>query len=178
MKFITLLSLVLLAALLGGIYGALYDQLTYTISPEFFTKFRFEMFKITPEINNRGAVAYIGFLNTWKAGAVLGAVLALAGLINADNKRMFRHTMLAFGITLFTAFVTGLLGWLVSGSLNQTGIDPELHILDTISFHKVITMNNFSYAGGVAGMFIGIFYQLYSHKRFKDDQVKLHKEIY
>jgi len=167
MRIFTLLLLIFLASLIGGVYGALYDQLTYTISPEFFSKFRFERFNIDPDMNERVGAALVGFRNTWKTGMILGAVLAFAGLINTDHKRMFRYTSRAFFMTLAIAFIAGLIGWPINASTMQADPSAELNIIDKAAFKTVVNMNNFSYAGGVIGMFVGIFYQLYSHKRYK-----------
>lgn len=38
-KFLMFLLTIALAPLIGGLYGILHDQLTYTISPEYYTKF-------------------------------------------------------------------------------------------------------------------------------------------
>ncbi len=35
---------VFLGALIGGAYGAVHDQLTYSVSPEYFTAFKFHQF--------------------------------------------------------------------------------------------------------------------------------------
>ena len=35
---------IFIAVLLAGIYGMLHDQVTYSISPEYFTVFKFEQF--------------------------------------------------------------------------------------------------------------------------------------
>ncbi|WP_321516153.1 hypothetical protein [Marinifilum fragile] len=45
-KFLTLLLLILIASMLGGVYGMLHDQITYTISEEYYTKFKFIQFGI------------------------------------------------------------------------------------------------------------------------------------
>ena len=167
MRIFTLIGLVLFASLIGGVYGAVYDQLTYSISPEFFTKFRFELFNPDPTMNTRLAVAWIGFLNTWKTGAIIGGVLALTGMINLDYKRMFKFSVYAFLIAMVIAFATGLIGWSVSPLANQEDPGVELNILDKVAFKTVVNMNNFSYAGGVIGMFVGVFYQLYGHRRYR-----------
>jgi MFS family permease len=167
MRIFILLLLIIIASFIGGIYGALYDQITYAISPEFFSKFRFERFNIDPDMNERIGAAMVGFKNTWKTGMILGAVLALAGLINADYKKMFRYTMRAFLITLAIAFIAGLTGWLVGFPDMHPDPATELNIIDKDAFKTVENMNNFSYAGGVIGMFVGIFLQLYQHKKYK-----------
>jgi hypothetical protein len=167
MKVIALIGLIIFSSLLGGIYGAIYDQLTYSISPEFFTKFRFELFNVDPAMNTRLTVARIGFLNTWKAGSIIGSVLALTGMINADYKRMIRFSIYAFVIALTIAYITGLIGWAVSPLASQDDPGMELNILNKDAFKTVVNMNNFSYAGGVVGMLVGIFYQLYGHRKYR-----------
>jgi hypothetical protein len=39
-----LVGYTILGAALGGIYGVLHDQLTYTIGPEYFTRLKFDQF--------------------------------------------------------------------------------------------------------------------------------------
>lgn len=178
MRIVVLVSLILLAALTGGVYGALYDQLTYSISPEFFTKFRFGLFNLDPDMDERMAVAKIGFINTWKTGAVLGGILAFAGLINANYKHMFKYTVQAFLITLLIAFATGMIGWGVGPMGDE--LDPDfaaMNIVDVKSFKTVLNMNNFSNAGGVIGMLVGIFHQLYCHKKYKVKQMVIDQEL-
>ena len=168
MKILVLFLLIVLAAVAGGMYGALYDQITYSISPEFFTKFRFtaSTFNIDPSAGRLGA-AKVGFLNTWKTGLVIGGILALTGLINREIKMMIGNTSRAFMLVLTVAFIVGLIGWSVGPLPGQADPDPALNITDREAFKTVINMNNFSYAGGVIGMFLGIFYQLYKHKVYK-----------
>jgi hypothetical protein len=177
MRILTLIGLILLASLIGGVYGALYDQLTYSISPEFFTKFRFQLFSPDPATNKRLVVAWIGFLNTWKTGAIIGGGLALTGMINLDYKRMFKFSIYAFLIALTIAFVTGIIGWSVSPLASQADPGPELNILDKDAFKTVVNMNNFSYAGGVIGMFVGALYQLYGHRKYRMQQSLLNNEL-
>ncbi|MFT6321394.1 MAG: hypothetical protein ACJAT4_002324 [Granulosicoccus sp.] len=40
-KFLAFLLILILAPVLAGIYGIIYDQITYTISPEYYIKFKF-----------------------------------------------------------------------------------------------------------------------------------------
>ncbi len=60
-RIVIVLSLILSAALIGGLYGALYDQFTYSVSSEFFTKMRFTYFGVTDDTFTRWEVAKIGF---------------------------------------------------------------------------------------------------------------------
>ena len=83
-KLIALILLLIIAPILGGVYGIVHDQITYTISNEYYSKFKFIQFGLdnwgmgenigtenTPEIklnNPRIGAAIVGFLATWWVG--------------------------------------------------------------------------------------------------------------
>ena len=64
-KLIALLLLFLAALLLCGIFGALHDQVSYTISREYFTLFKFRQFGIDSGVAERLGAASVGFQATW-----------------------------------------------------------------------------------------------------------------
>ncbi|MBH8569610.1 hypothetical protein KB206_11995 [Microvirga sp. STS02] len=177
-KILTLILIVIIAALIGGIYGAIHDQLTYTISPEYYTKFKFIQFELVDEgpeahlSNPRLGVAAVGALATWWMGVLIGSVLGLVGLTHANWKTMLRVTLRAFVITMSMAFVIGVIG-LIYGRLFLANdpIDsfsnwfiPD-NIIDFKSFVTVGSMHNFSYAGGVIGLVAGAIYSLGQKKK-------------
>ena len=58
-----------LGAVLAGLYGILHDEITYTISPEYFTRLKFYQFDYADfGLPPRVLVAEIGFLATWWVG--------------------------------------------------------------------------------------------------------------
>ena len=177
-KFLTLILIVIIAALTGGIYGAIHDQLTYTISPEYYTKFKFIQFELVDEgleahlSNPRLWVAAVGVLATWWMGVLIGFVLGLIGLAHANWKTMFRVTLRAFAITMSVAFVIGIMG-LIYGRLFLANAPVESfsnwfipdNIIDFKSFVTVGSMHNFSYAGGLIGLAAGVIYSLGKRNR-------------
>lgn len=52
-KFALLPVLLAAGCLISGVYGALHDQISYTVSPEYFHAFKFRQFAIPPELQNR-----------------------------------------------------------------------------------------------------------------------------
>ena len=172
-KFLTLILIVIIAALTGGIYGAIHDQLTYTISPEYYTKFKFIQFELVDEgpeahlSNPRLWVAAVGVMATWWMGILIGFVLGLVGLTHTNWKTMLRVTLRAFVITMSIAFVIGIIG-LIYGRLFLANDPIESfsnwfipdNIIDFKSFVTVGSMHNFSYAGGIIGLVAGIVYSL------------------
>lgn len=62
-------GLALAGAVVAGSYGILHDQLTYTLSPEYFTRLKFSQFAWAEfGLSPRLWVAEIGFLATWWVG--------------------------------------------------------------------------------------------------------------
>jgi len=168
-KFLILLLIIVIAPLIGGLYGILHDQLTYTISPEYYTKFKFYQFGLMDMGNEaifpnpRIEVSTVGFMATWWMGLPIGLILGLVGLVHKDSNQMFRATMKAIIITVIVAFATGLAG-LAYGKLHlaDTGVNWWLpdNLIDTKNFIAVGSMHNFSYFGGLTGLIAGIIYSV------------------
>ncbi len=175
-KFLILLLIIILAPMIGGMYGIIHDQLTYSISEEYYTKFKFIQFGLVdPGIENvvqrpRLYASIVGFLATWWMGLPIGIILGLVGLMHADYKLMFNYTMQAILITLIVAFTIGLVG-LVYGELilAKTGVNwwlPE-NLVDVRNFISVGSMHNFGYVGGITGLIVGIIYIVRQTRRLK-----------
>lgn len=171
-KLLTLILIIGLAPVIGGLYGILHDQLTYTISPEYYTKFKFYQFGLM-DIGNeaifpnpRIEVSAVGFMATWWMGLPIGLILGLVGLVHKDNKQMFRATLKA----IFVAFATGLIG-LAYGKLYlaDTGVDWWLpdNLIDTKNFIAVGSMHNFSYLGGLTGLIAGTIYSVRQKRKYE-----------
>ena len=182
-KFGVLLLTILLTPLLAGLYGILHDQLTYTISHEYYTKFKFIQFGLWDRegeaifSNPRLAVAKVGFLATWWTGIFIGLGHGLTGLIHPDSKTMIKVISKATFITLLIALLTGLFG-LAYGKIHlaQTGVNwwlPE-NLLDKENFISVGSMHNFSYLGGLLGLILGIIYQIRQKRKTTSNTKTLH----
>lgn len=149
--------------LLAGTYGIVHDQITYSISPEYFTKFKYLPFGFEPEWfgGHRSTVAVIGFLATWWTGIFIGLGLGLTALIFKDHKTMWQAVRKAILMTLCFAAATGLFGFLYGKFvLIKSGVDWWLpdDLIDKDAFITVGSIHNFSYLGGLLGLVAGIFY--------------------
>ncbi|MBJ7883085.1 hypothetical protein JEM65_20875 [Gelidibacter salicanalis] len=151
--------------ILAGIYGILHDQLSYSISPEYFTKFKFEQFGFVEYgfENEHATVAIIGFWATWWTGLIIGAVNGIVGLIQPSSKIMWKSVYGATIRTLGIAVGIGLLG-ILFGKFIISGINTDWNIpksvTDRNAFLTVGTMHNFSYIGGLIGLIFGTIYQV------------------
>ena len=161
-KPIIFLFLVGLAALTAAIFGALHNQLSYTVGPSYFTDFKFRQFDISSDLPDRIGAAWVGVQASWWMGILVGLPAFLIGLFIVPQ----RQTYLAAGIgaiglvltfTLFAA-LAGLIGGLVA---DRTGLlDPYLQLpehLDRSEFLRAGFMHNASYLGAALGGLIAIW---------------------
>ena len=76
----------LVGAVIAGVYGTLHDQFTFTISPEYFTKLKFDQFRwANLGLPERVFVAEIGFLATWWVGFFCAAGSSPAAILPASR---------------------------------------------------------------------------------------------
>ena len=164
-KFGVFTATTFIAILLSGLYGILHDQVTYSISPEYFTKFKYQQFGFEAAAfgGHRQTVAVIGFLASWWMGIFIGILLGLTGLIFSNYKIMRKAIMNGIKVTLITAILFAIFGFLWGKYyLLNAGVDwllPE-GLADRNNFIIVGSVHNFSYLGGVAGILFGIIYMV------------------
>ena len=162
-KLGVLILVVVVSALLAGVYGIIHDQITYSISHEYFTKFKYAQFGFEPAWfgGDRPTVVVIGFLATWWVGAFIGTVLGLLGMLFSQAAAMQKALAKAIGLVYCTAIVAGGAGFLYGKyHLTNTGVKWWLpaDLIDANAFITVGSIHNFSYAGGLLGLIIGALY--------------------
>src|ERR1700694_4054811 len=90
-KLAVYLSFIVAAMLAAGIFGAFHDQISYSVAPEYFTRFKFLQFKLLdPTVPERVRVAQVGFLASWWMGLPLGLLIGLGGFLQQTAGRMMR----------------------------------------------------------------------------------------
>ncbi|MBX7241548.1 MAG: hypothetical protein K1X92_07355 [Bacteroidia bacterium] len=180
-KFWVLILFLIISPIIGGLYGGLHDQFTYTISPEYYTKFKFYQFGLMDMGNEaifpnpRIEVFAVGFMATWWMGLPIGLILGLVGLVHSEWKDMFNVTIKAIIITITVAFITGLIGlgfgYFFLSNQPITEFEnwylPE-NLVDYKNFIRVGSMHNFSYLGGLIGLISGIIYSIKEKNRLKN----------
>ncbi|NNT71744.1 hypothetical protein HKT18_05880 [Flavobacterium sp. IMCC34852] len=161
--------IVVISVLIASVYGALHDQVTYSISSEYFTIFKFDQFGFTDWGNNnpRPTTALIGVLATWWVGLFIGVFQGLVALIHKTPRLMFKYAFRAVLITLGVTIIFGLIGYIAETFNPQTYPDCcfPYSIKDGKSFHIVGSIHNYGFAGGEIGAFIGIVYQIIMKRR-------------
>ena len=174
MKLVTFVALLAAAAVLAAVYGALHDQISFTVAPEYFTLFKFQQFALwgVGDMPPRLGVAVVGILATWWVGLFAGVIIAAAGLFHRTAPAMVRSTLRAYGVLAVIAFAAGLVGfaygWVIAGG----GAAPHFAewwrpegLTTPRRFYAVGSMHNASYLGGAVGVLIAVAYQVRAARR-------------
>lgn len=164
LRIFILISLIFCGTLMSCLYGILHDQITYTISPEFYNLVRFPQHQIASDAARWGAMQ-IAVINSWKIGFIISLVLSCMGLIHFNNRKIIRFTLESFAIVVVTAASIACLSFLF-GLLNHF---DESKLAETVvqkgNFLLVQSIHNSTYIGGLIGMFVGIYWQFYRRKK-------------
>jgi hypothetical protein len=152
-------------ALIAGGYGILHDQLTYSISPEYFTEFKAAQF---PHVDfsrpGRVCAAQIGFMATWWVGFIAGWFLARLTVPHLPGKVAARWCRQAFVLLIVVAALAGLAGagvgwWETRSSWGPAGEIGEWQdyahsygVRNVPAFIRAAYIHNGSYLGALLGL--------------------------
>jgi hypothetical protein len=170
-----MLAITFLGALLGGIYGALHDQVSYSISPEYFTKMKFQQFWYAnfgwPQ---RVYASEVGFLASWWVGAIGAWLLARLGLDGFPPAMRRRYVAKAFAIVFGSAVIIGgaglLLGTIVSHQSDLSGwkeFKDAFDLQELPSFVIVAYLHAASYLGALVGVIAAGVYVWRAERRMR-----------
>lgn len=142
-------------ALIAGCFGILHDQITFTISPEYFTRMKFDQFRCADfGFPQWVFVAEIGFLATWWVGLIAAWFLARIALPKFKNpgEMVIAAMVKILGITI----LFGIAGYFLGPSLlhDRSGWRDSLEsmgVTDVTAFHRVAGIHLGSYAGAFLG---------------------------
>lgn len=176
-KFILLPVLLGAGCLISGLYGALHNQISYTVSPDYFHAFKFPQFDVAMNLRDRVGASIVGWQASWWMGVFVGIPVLLIGLVMPDARTYFTRILAAFAVVAVTALVVGL-GALAYASCCITASNLPQHsfpagVTDKVAFARAGTMHNFSYLGGFVGIFTASAYLVAERIRIKRRQSRL-----
>jgi amino acid transporter len=161
-KLAVYLLFVVLAIVVSGLYGILHDQISYTVAPEYFTKFKFRQFgMVDTPLPERVRASLIGFLASWWMGIPIGLLVGAAGFIHRGAGRMLRISLWSMLVAVVFTLLFGLVG-LLYGYLQTAHIElvdyrgwfiPD-DVTDLRRFLCCGYMHNSSYLGGVLAILV------------------------
>lgn len=163
-NFRRIIPYVFLGGILGGCYGVIHDQLSYTISSEYFTAFKFYQFQYVDfGLPNRVFASIIGFIATWWVGLFVGWILARIRYYSGDFKTANRDILEGFATVAATALLALCIGALIGYirafcfPLNEFwGWEKELSGLKLQKFVMVGIIHNSEYLGGLIGLVVAV----------------------
>lgn len=160
-----MLEVAAIGAATAGLYGAVHDQISYAISPEYFTKLKFEQFAYADfELPPMAFVSLIGFLATWWVGLLGGWILARLGLAAMPHSVRRRQTAKAFTMVVLVTALMGAAGALVgkvrAGGDLQSWHEAQLYleIVDLKAFVMVAYLHAAGYLGAAVGIVLAAVY--------------------
>jgi hypothetical protein len=163
-------------ATIAGVYGIIHDQITYSISHEYFTKFKFTQFIYADfGINDRFFVGTIGFIATWWVGFFVGWFLGRR-FVPGQSRHKARQKIFIGFIVVFVLSVT----FAFSANIYVTFLDSEsvlsnwFYTLDHYgistrhAFIRVAYIHNSSYLGALIGLLITLTLLKPNYQHFTD----------
>jgi hypothetical protein len=158
----------------AGLYGALHDQASFTVSPDYFFALKFHQFHIPSHLQNRVGAGIVGWRATWWMGAIIAVPLLAAGLLFPDARSYARHTLAAFAVAAGVALAFGVGALALASFTIDANHLPPYHfpagVADRVAFARVGMMHNASYLGGVVGILGGLIYLAVSRWRSIGDR--------
>ena len=159
----------LFACIVAGVYGALHDQISYSVAPSYYHDFKFIQFAIDPTLHNRVGASIVGWNATWWMGLVIGLPIYVAGLFVKSNAEFVRQYVRVALLVVLIALAIGVGALVLSFALINAERLPTWMtgrpVSDPVAFARAGTMHNFSYLGGLVGLLAGVASMLWSPRK-------------
>lgn len=155
----------IIGSLFAGAYGVLHDQITYSISPEYFTRLKFAQFHYADfGLPQRVFVGEIGFLATWWVGFLGGWFIARIVVPRFPPHEAIRRVVQSFLIIAAFALTAAIIGYLV-GLQRRSNLDlsgwqefaVNRGVQDLPAFVRVAYIHNAGYLGAFGGLVVAIW---------------------
>lgn len=155
---------------MASVYGVVHDQITYSLSPEYYTKFKFYQFGyVEGDAPNRLLVIVIGVMATWWVGLIAGWLLGRVAYTEGSKVRSWRRFLGAMFSLVGVAVVIAacFAGYFyLFGDKNNGEIQSYFGLTasELEPFLLVGNIHNGSYLGAILGL-IGAMVVLVRMKR-------------
>lgn len=166
-KVFIVIALSSLLSIIAGIYGILHDIITYNISSEYYTKFKFIEFDLTdaygqPHISILQLLVITGWTATWWIGMIAGILFSAVSLSYTSTRKIVSSVIRAAAIMIVVSIVFAMLGYLaglISNKFQIINLVDLVYLRDSVKnvdyFNIAGFIHNFIYIGGVLGIIVG-----------------------
>ena len=164
--------IVIISIIFASIFGVIHNQISYSISPEFFQNFLFGNFGTNEwNINNyRIEASIVGILGSYWVGFILGIIYLIIFLfINTQNN--FKYIFKALIINLLFSLIGSVLGYLIAYffvSIENSGVWMDFGTNNPKNYIEAVYMHEGSYYGGIVGLLFGIIYLVLQNNKYKN----------
>jgi hypothetical protein len=161
-KFPIFFLLVAVASIVAACFGALHNQLSYSVGPDYFESLKFAQYGVSDDLAPRVGAALVGVQANWWMGAVIGLPAFLYGLFVVPRAQSYLAAGLgAIGTVFLLATFAALLGLVGGLAVETTGLlDAWLVIpegVDRRDFIRAGFMHDAGYAAGVLGALVAFW---------------------
>lgn len=161
-KLAGLLLFLLFSCLSAAIYGAVHNQISYTVAPSYFHEFKFFQFRIDEPLQNRVGAALVGARASWFMGLIIGLPIYIAAALFIKRERFLRSllkaTALVIGITLLFGLCALAYAAVTLSADNLPTWTEGRSLTQPLQFARAGSMHNASYLGGMVGIIAGLIY--------------------
>lgn len=161
-KLPILVLLLAIAAMSAALFGALHNQLSYTVGPTYFTELKFDQFAIPPETAPRLGAALVGVQASWWMGPLVALPAYLLGFATVPRaETYFAAGIGAIGLVIVLATLAALIGLVGGIAAEATGIldgyltPPEGPT--RADFYRAGFMHDAVYVAGALGLLIAFW---------------------
>ena len=175
-KFVTFFISVLVAVVIASIYGVGHGQVTYSISPEYYTKFEFIRFNLADSgaaqhmTQPRSAVVMVGVMAYWRMGLYVGLIVAGFAFLFKNPNTMFASAVQSLGIILLFAIIAGVVGGFYGHDvLARKGVGWRIHynVRHRSDFITAGAIQIFSYWGAAIGLAVALVFLFVKRHRLR-----------
>lgn len=165
-----LTGLALAGAVVAGGYGILHDQLTYTLSPEYFTRLKFSQFAWADiGLAPRLLVAEIGFLATWWVGFAGTWFFARVAASRRPTATLPGRVLRMWLVLLTSAAVAGTIGFIAGPAYYLSDGDwndaiRALQLDHPRAFAQVAGIHLGGYVGALIGWLVAMLHTVSSNR--------------
>lgn len=165
----SLLVWMVAACVIAGGYGAVHNQVSYTVSPDYFHAFKFRQFRIAEPWRNRLGAAAVGWRAAWWMGLLIGPALVItAHRVTGGQppRRLMAGGILAVLATTLLVGAAGLaVGFATVDGASLRGLWIPAEAADPVAFTRAGILHDASYLGGGLGVIAGCGYVVWRGRR-------------